>query len=157
MLTLIRQIAGSGTVLFPLTVALTSSVTVELLSSITLERDPAIRDDSAFVQEKTHIKAVADSGNPSRSFMRKSQSLASTGRMQSHFQNARLLKTVYVPIKRSVLQPKTSKLQIYRISSSNSEPKTAENQNSSENYANTVFFSFDSAELSASAFAKLEK
>ena len=62
-----------------------------------------------------------------------------------------------MPIKRSVLQPKTSKLQIYRISSSNSEPKTAENQNSSENYANTVFFSFDSAELSASAFAKLEK
>jgi peptidoglycan-associated lipoprotein len=62
-----------------------------------------------------------------------------------------------VPIKRSVLQPKTSKLQIYRISSSNSEPKTAENQNSSENYANTVFFGFDSAELSASAFAKLEK
>jgi peptidoglycan-associated lipoprotein len=157
MSTLIRQIAGSGRVLFPLTVVLTSSVTVELLSSITHERDPAIRDDSAFVQEKTHIKAVADSGNPSRSFMRKSQSLASTGRMQSHFQNARLLKTVYVPIKRSVLQPKTSKLQIYRISSSNSEPKTAENQNSSENHANMVFFSFDSAELRASAFAKLEK
>ena len=157
MLTLIRQIVGSGRVLFPLTVVLTANVTVELLSSITLERDPAIRDDSAFVQEKTHIKAVANSGNPSRSFMRKSQSFASTGRMQSHFQNARLLKTVYVPIKRSVLQPKTSKLQIYRISSSNSEPKTAENQNSSENYANTVFFGFDSAELSASAFAKLEK
>ena len=157
MLTLIRQIAGSGRVLFPLTVVLTANVTVELLSSITHERDPAIRDDSAFVQEKTHIKAVADSGNSSRSFMRKSQSFASTSRMQSHFQNARLLKTVYVPIKRSVLQPKTSKLQIYRISSSNSEPKTAENQNSSENYANTVFFGFDSAELSASAFAKLEK
>ena len=157
MLTLMRQIAGSGRVLFPLTVVLTANVTVELLSSITLERDPAIRDDFAFVQEKTHIKAVANSENPSRSFMRKSQSFASTGRMQSHFQNARLLKTVYVPIKRSVLQPKTSKLQIYRISSSNSEPKTAENQNSSENYANTVFFGFDSAELSASAFAKLEK
>ena len=157
MLTLIRQIAGSGRVLFPLTVVLTANVTVELLSSITHERDPAIRDDSAFVQEKTHIKAVADSGTSSRSFMRKSQSFASTSRMQSHFQNARLLKTVYVPIKSSVLQPKTSKLQIYRISSSNNEPKTAENQNSSENYANTVFFGFDSAELSASAFAKLEK
>ena len=157
MLTLLRQIAGSGRILFPLTVVLTASVTVELLSSITHERDPAIRNDSAFGREKTHIKAIADSGNPSHSFMRKSQSFASTGRQQSHFQNARLLKTVYVPIKRSVLQPKTSKLQFYRISSSNREPKTAENRNSSENYANTVFFGFDSAELSASAFAKLEK
>ena len=157
MSTLMRQIAGSGRVLFPLTVVLTASVTVELLSSITHERDPAIHNDFAFGREKTHIKVGADSGNPSRSFMRKSQSFASTGRQQSRFQNARLLKTVYVPIKRSVLQPKTSKLQIYRISSSNSEPKTAENQNSSENYANTVFFGFDSAELSASAFAKLEK
>ena len=128
MLTLLRQIAGSGRVLFPLTVVLTASVTVELLSSITHERDPAIRNDSAFGREKTHIKAIADSGNPSHSFMRKSQSFASTGRQQSHFQNARLLKTVYVPIKRSVLQPKTSKLQFYRISSSNREPKTAENR-----------------------------
>ena len=61
MLTLIRQIVGSGRVLFPLTVVLTANVTVELLSSITLESDPAIRDDSAFVHEKTHINAVADS------------------------------------------------------------------------------------------------
>ena len=54
MLTLIRQIVGSGRVLFPLTVVLTANVTVELLSQITHERDPAIRSDSAFVQEK-HI------------------------------------------------------------------------------------------------------
>ena len=153
----IRRFACSSSFLFPLTVVLTAKVTVELLSSMTQEHDPIARNNSELAQEKTHIKAIADTGNPSSSFKRKVRSFASTSRFQPHFHNTRLLKTVYVPIKRSVLQNKSSKLQTHRTSSATAEPKNQENQNFSEDYENTVFFSFDSAELSASAFAKLKK
>ena len=94
MFALIKQFGGSGRVLFPLTAVLTANVTFELLSSMTQEHDPAIRNHSAFVQGKTQIKAIADSGNASGGFVSKAQSFASTGKIQSHFQSTRLLKTV---------------------------------------------------------------